>query len=54
MVLPPVLAWICPVCGYIHYGSEPPDECPVCGTLKELFEPYEQQKLPAQTHPPKK
>ncbi|NTV37017.1 MAG: FAD-dependent oxidoreductase, partial [Anaerolineaceae bacterium] len=33
-------AWICPVCGYIHYGDEPPDECPVCGADKELFEPY--------------
>jgi nitrite reductase (NADH) large subunit len=31
-------AWICPICGYIHYGSEPPDECPVCGAMKELFE----------------
>lgn len=44
MVLPPVLIWICPVCGYIHYGSEPPDECPVCGTPKELFQPYKEEK----------
>lgn len=49
MVLPPILAWICPVCGYIHYGSEPPDECPVCGTLKELFEPYEQPGIASST-----
>jgi primosomal protein N' len=28
----PVKAWICPRCGYIHYGPQPPDECPVCGT----------------------
>lgn len=33
--------WICQVCGYIHYGPEPPDECPVCGALKEDFELYE-------------
>lgn len=33
-------AWICPICGYIHYGPQPPDECPVCGALKEVFEPY--------------
>lgn len=46
MVLPPVIAWICPVCGYIHYGPEPPDECPVCGTLKKFFEPYERAKEP--------
>jgi nitrite reductase (NADH) large subunit len=35
-------AWICEVCGYIHRGSEPPDECPVCGVGKEFFEPYEE------------
>jgi rubredoxin len=28
--------WICPVCGYIHYGSQPPDECPVCGAMSCL------------------
>ena len=37
-----VQAWICPVCGYIHYGAEPPEECPVCGAMGELFEPYEE------------
>jgi len=42
----PIKAWICPVCGYIHYGPEPPDECPVCGTEKGLFEPYN-EPLPA-------
>jgi nitrite reductase (NADH) large subunit len=43
----PPQAWICPVCGYIHYGSEPPDECPVCGTYKDMFEPYT-EALPEQ------
>ena len=32
-------AWICSVCGYVHFGSRPPDECPVCGAEPELFEP---------------
>jgi nitrite reductase (NADH) large subunit len=36
----PQKAWICTVCGYIHYGPQPPDECPVCGSLKDEFEPY--------------
>ncbi len=31
--------WKCRVCGYIHEGPEPPDECPVCGAPKELFDP---------------
>jgi nitrite reductase (NADH) large subunit len=33
-------AWICTVCGYIHYGPEPPEYCPVCGSTSDLFEPY--------------
>lgn len=31
--------WKCRVCGYIHEGSEPPEECPVCGAPKEMFDP---------------
>ncbi len=23
-------AWVCLECGYIHYGTEPPEECPSC------------------------
>ena len=23
--------WRCRICGYIHYGDEPPEECPICG-----------------------
>ena len=22
--------WICPVCGYVHEGDEPPEKCPQC------------------------
>lgn len=29
--------WECTVCGYIHEGDEPPDECPVCSADKSLF-----------------
>ncbi len=25
------VAWVCLECGYIHYGEEPPEECPSCG-----------------------
>ena len=33
-------AWRCTVCGYVHRGAEPPLQCPVCGALRELFEPW--------------
>jgi rubredoxin/uncharacterized membrane protein len=29
--------WQCTVCGYIHEGAQPPDECPVCGADKSKF-----------------
>ena len=29
--------WECTVCGYIHTGDEPPDECPVCAADKSMF-----------------
>jgi rubrerythrin len=34
--------WICPVCGYIHEGDEPPDVCPVCGTPGSDFQEYKE------------
>ncbi|MFP4381119.1 MAG: FAD-dependent oxidoreductase [Candidatus Sumerlaeia bacterium] len=38
-------AWRCSVCGYVHRGDEPPEECPVCGAPKEDFEAYEEQPV---------
>ncbi|MGE4560657.1 MAG: rubredoxin-like domain-containing protein [Desulfobulbus sp.] len=29
--------WECTVCGYIHEGDEPPDECPICSADKSMF-----------------
>ncbi|MGB7061190.1 MAG: rubrerythrin family protein [Candidatus Zixiibacteriota bacterium] len=30
--------WRCGNCGYIHEGTEPPDECPACAHPKAYFE----------------
>jgi acyl-CoA dehydrogenase len=30
-------AWRCRVCGYVHYGDEPPDACPYCFFPKSAF-----------------
>ncbi|MFX0024910.1 MAG: rubrerythrin family protein [Candidatus Hermodarchaeota archaeon] len=32
--------YICSVCGYTHEGT-PPDNCPVCGAAKKVFEKIE-------------
>lgn len=29
--------WKCTVCGYVHTGEEPPEQCPVCGADRSLF-----------------
>ncbi|MGD9330487.1 MAG: hypothetical protein PVJ53_04190 [Desulfobacterales bacterium] len=33
----PSKRWQCGVCGYIHTGPEPPDQCPVCGVDRTHF-----------------
>ena len=37
--------WVCPVCGYVHEGPEPPERCPQCkvpgSKFKELDEKAE-------------
>lgn len=30
--------WICKKCGHIHYGSEAPTVCPICGFPQAYFE----------------
>ncbi len=29
--------WVCPMCGYVHYGEEPPEKCPLCGVPGSEF-----------------
>mgnify|MGYP003291354515 FL=1 len=29
--------WVCSVCGYIHYGEEAPEKCPLCGVPQDKF-----------------
>ena len=31
--------WICPVCGRVHEGTEPPEYSPVCGQPRGAFRP---------------
>lgn len=38
--------WECTVCGYIHVGEEPPDECPVCSADKSLFVEVVEENTP--------
>ena len=42
--------WICPVCGYVHEGEEPPAECPVCKVKGEKFKKVEGELTLAAEH----
>jgi rubredoxin/uncharacterized membrane protein len=33
--------WQCGVCGYVHTGPEPPQNCPVCGADRSQFDLFE-------------
>lgn len=30
--------WKCMLCGYVHEGETPPEECPLCGASSDQFE----------------
>ena len=38
------IVWRCKVCGHIHNGTEPPEECPVCRMKKGAFKKVWPQK----------
>ena len=37
--------YICPICGYVHEGSEPPEKCPQCGCPAAKFEEMKAEEL---------
>ena len=42
--------WVCPVCGYVHEGEEPPAECPVCHAKGASFKKIEGEMELAAEH----
>ncbi|PLX99101.1 MAG: hypothetical protein C0623_10400 [Desulfuromonas sp.] len=40
-----VTKWRCTVCGYIHEGEEPPENCPICGAESDKFVALEEPKV---------
>ena len=37
-------AYVCKICGYIHFGEEAPERCPQCGAKKDKFEEKVEEK----------
>lgn len=44
------MKYVCPVCGYVHEGDEPPAECPVCHVSGDKFKAVEGELTLAAEH----
>ncbi len=42
--------WVCKVCGYVHEGDTPPEQCPVCKVPGDKFEKVEGEMTLAAEH----
>ncbi len=42
--------YVCPVCGYVYEGEEPPEKCPQCGVPGSRFKIMEEEKTWAAEH----
>ncbi|GHU81101.1 reverse rubrerythrin [Clostridia bacterium] len=40
-----MVKYICTVCGYVHEGDEPPENCPQCKAPKTKFKPMDQEGM---------
>ncbi len=38
--------YVCTVCGYVHYGEQPPSVCPVCKQPASKFKEVSNNKAP--------
>lgn len=43
--------WKCTVCGYVHEGDQPPEQCPLCKQPAEKFEKVEVEEAGAKANP---
>ncbi|MDR0821580.1 MAG: NADH peroxidase [Oscillospiraceae bacterium] len=43
--------YVCPVCGYVHTGDEPPAKCPLCGVPGAKFTVQEAEAAPSPSTP---
>ena len=42
--------WVCPVCGYVYEGENPPEKCPQCGVPGAKFSKQEAMTFVAEHH----
>ncbi len=39
------MKFVCPVCGYVHEGDNPPEKCPVCNLPGDKFKVMDEGKM---------
>ena len=44
------MKWYCTVCGYVHEGDQPPEQCPVCKQPASKFKLMEEDAEYATVH----
>ena len=44
------MKYVCSVCGYIHEGDNPPEECPICHAGSDKFKAVEGELTLAAEH----
>ena len=44
------MKWYCTVCGYVHEGDQPPEQCPVCKQPASKFKLMEEEAEYATVH----
>ena len=44
------MKYVCPVCGYVHEGDNPPEKCPQCGVPGDRFKKVEGEMVLAAEH----
>ena len=44
------MKFVCTICGYVHEGDTPPEQCPVCKAPASKFKPMESERTWAAEH----
>ncbi len=44
------MKWVCKVCGYVHEGDTPPENCPICKAPSSKFEKLAEERTWAAEH----
>jgi Rubrerythrin len=44
------MKWVCAICGYVHEGTTPPEQCPVCKAPASKFSQMQEERVWSAEH----